>query len=221
MVRRWTKPLPVIRRKLVRRRLASFRRQVGASRRNKTFIHYFKRTTVQTVVITGNENFIQVIPSAPAAAYNDYRLNQLPNYTDFTDLYDSYRICAIKRKYVFDRNSAETLSAVELPRLITVNDWNDTSALSTEAEALEYASCKITRLDKPTKRYFKPTTIIEDAVQGNAQVQRRKWFDCATGSDQKHLGLKEAVLMSNTNNQDGIGRLHIYTTFYIACRTPR
>lgn len=190
--------------------------------KTKQFIHYFKRTYKQTVDVVGNANaFIPVLTSS-AGGYNRFRLSDCPNYTDFTNMYDSYRICGIKRKYIFNANVRETnVAAYGLPRLITCNDFNDASAPTNEGEMLEYSSCKTSRLDRITKRYFKPSTTIEDAVQGNFQVQKRQWFDCATGADQNHHGLKEAVIVDSTNSEERIGYLHIYTTLYIACRSPR
>lgn len=203
-----------------RRRFWSRRSRVG--RQGVPKIHYFKRTYTYTVDVTGNANAFIPVLTASAGGYNRFRLSDCPNYGDFTDLYDSYKICGIKRKYVFNANSAETnVSSYGLPRLVTVNDWNDITAAANESEMLEYASCKISRLDKVCKRFFKPTTTISDAVQGNYQVQKREWFDCATGADQNHHGLKEALIINSTNEAERIGYLHIYTTLYLAFRSPR
>jgi len=204
-----------------RRRFYSRRSRVGRQVGPK--IHYFKRVYKQTVTVTGDADKFVALLSADAGGYNRFRLSDCPNYTDFTNLYDSYKICGIKRKYVWDKNGAdaEDNTVQEIPRLITVNDFNDISAPANENEMLEYASCKITRLSKVTKRYFTPSIVINDAGQGNFQVQKRQWFDCATGADQNHSGLKEALITTSTDPDADLGTLYIYTTLYLAFRSPR
>lgn len=179
-------------------------------------IHYFKRVKKDVIPIT-DLNFLAVKSSVSDGTYNQFRLDYLPNYTDFTNLYDSYKICGISKKYIFDRNSGEAVTAnSELPRLITVNDFNDTTALASENEALEYASCKQTRLDKVVKRYFRPTQRLNNV----SEVVKSRW-NMTTEPDQIHFGIKEAVIATTNTGGKDLGTLHIYTTFYIACRTPK
>lgn len=185
-------------------------------------IHFFKRTFKQEVSIT-NAGFVAIPSETAAPRYNDFRLDQLPNYTDFTNLYDTYKICGIRRKYVFNRNSSDmgdTTAGHEIPMLITVNDSNDTTALTNENEGLEYASFKQNRLDRPTKRYFRPFISSISAAVPNNNMVRSRWLSTAE-PDYIHCGMKEAVDTISSAAGATIGTLCIYTTYYIACRTPK
>ena len=200
-----------------------FRTRVGRSRvAGKAVVHYFKRTYKQDLIISAETPAFTPILTADAGGYNQFKATDLPNYTDFSLLYDQYKICGIKRKYVLDSNMQQAGVAPAIPRLITVNDWTDSVALTDEDEALEYQSCKISRLDKVRTRYFKPAINIEDANQGNLQVVKGRWMETGSvgqGMDQAWKGLKEGLLYNSVGTS--LGSLHIYTTFYIACRTPR
>lgn len=194
-----------------------FKKYTGVRVKNGRTIHYFKRTRVDSWLI--NEDF-KPIPSYynVTPSYNTFKLDHVPNYSDFTNLYDSYKICGIRRKYIFDRNTniATDVDTVrELPRLITVNDFNDQNALTSENEALQYASCKIRRLDRPISRYFRPTQLDYNG----ATTRKSTWNSTATPNQVAFYGIKEASVQQTDNVTTGT--LHIYTTYYVACRTPR
>lgn len=184
-------------------------------------VHFFKRTYHQSYTISTETGSFTPLLTADAGGYNVFKATDLPSYTDFSSLYDQFKICGIKRKYVFNSNSQDFGGAPAIPRLLTVNDFTDSTVLSDEDEGLEFGSCKISRLDKVRSRYFKPAINIEDANQGNLQVVRNRWIETATGTgmDQAYHGLKEALLYDSAGTAAGI--LHIYTTMYIACKTPR
>lgn len=173
-------------------------------------VHYFKRTMVveKEITATGFQ--------AASAAENAFQLDSLPNYADFTSLYDEFKICGIKRKFVFNVNSADS-GTKEIPQLITVNDFNSTDAITNENQALEYASFKSSRLDTPKSRYYKPSCALTD---DQGLMFKNKWRKCGSDDDDDHIGLKWAVDTVSTAG-GVIGTLRIYTTAYIACRNPR
>lgn len=198
------------------------RRIFRRPKRNMSLTHFFKRTFREELSITNTA--VTVVPSdVTNNRKNDWRLDQLPNYTDFQNLYDTYKICRIKQKFIYDRNSADSLATATgygLPNIITVNDFNDTAAISTVNEALEYASCKINRLDKPLTRFFRPTQDLTDSIS-TATVKSR-WNETAE-SDIQHHGLKVLVEVPNNVVADPVelGKLTIYTTYYLAMKTPK
>lgn len=183
-------------------------------------IHFFKRSFKQEISIT-NSGF-QAITS-DGTNYNDFKLNQLPNYSDFTNLYDTYKICGIRQKFVFNRNNADvsvTSPITELPMLVTVNDFNDDGALANENEALEYSTFKQARLDRPIKRYFRPTEQTVAGGTTSTDYMKSKWTS-TEAPERIHRGLKVAVDTINSASGTTIGTLCIYTTYYVACRTPK
>lgn len=137
------------------RRTRRYRRHYGRRSKASSRIHLFKRTKVDEHTIT-NAGFVAIKSDITDGTYNSFMLDQLPDYAEFTALYDEYKVCMIKQKYIFNRNSAEVASAnAELPQLITVNDYNDTTALANEESALQYQTFKSQRLDKPVVRTFR------------------------------------------------------------------
>lgn len=176
-------------------------------------VHFFKRVKVDEIAVSKASAFNPIYSDVAGTDYNTFNLAQLPNYTEFTALFDQYKICGIKQKYVFSRNSAEVGGSVELPNLVTVNDWNDTSALADEAEALQYASYKSKRLDYPISRFFRPTMAV------GQEIKKAQWLR-ATNTSETHYGIKQAYTIADTAAA-GLGSMKIYTTFYIACRTPK
>lgn len=185
-------------------------------RKNRMLIHYFKRTYVRTQVIT-NAGFVPVYSNPGATIYNQYRLSDMPNYQDFTDLYDTYKICGIREKFVFEHNSSE-IGSDEVPNLLTCNDFNDVTAPASENEMLEYSSFKVSRMDKPIKRYFRPT--CSSTTSGVARFIKSTWIPTSVSAN-IHCGLKIAVNTNDTATGTTFGTVKIYTTYYIACRTPR
>lgn len=175
-------------------------------------IHYFKRTKVDSIQVLDTTAFNAIYSNVATSVYNTFALNQLPNYTEWTSLYDQYKICGIRQKFVFDKNSSE-MGAVGVPNLISVNDWNDTNALTDEAEALQYASYKSKRLDKPISRYFKPTMAV------GQEIKKSQWIRTSNTSE-THYGIKVAHTQI-AGEQTPIGYLKVFTTFYVACRTPK
>lgn len=184
-------------------------------------IHLFKRTVLQTVAIT-NAGFVGAQTLFGTLGI-EHQLDSLPNYSDFTNMYDSYKICGIKKKFVFNRNNADvqlTTAGAELPMLLTVNDFNDKTDPANENAMLEYASFKQARLDRPVKRYFRPSILLGDGTSTTSNSVKSRWLSTAD-ADAEHFGLKWAVNTVSTATGATIGTLKVYTTYYIACRTPR
>lgn len=185
----------------------------GSLRRNRkgVDIHFFKRTFVAECSVTnaGWQN------QTTLGAYSALQLQNVPGYAEFTAMYDMYKICGIKQKFVFNRTSTETSGSSEMPQLITVNDFNDSTALANEAEALEYASYKASRLDKPRSRYYRPSINITVPNGTSGMSSKSRWLN-TTEVDIDHFGLKPAVDTISTATGTTIGTLRIYYTFYLA-----
>lgn len=182
-------------------------------------IHFFKRTFKQEITVL-NSGFVAI--TSDGTNYNDFKLNQLPNFSDFVNLYDTYKICGIKQKYVFNRNDAQTGGATpaEMPMLLTVNDFNDDGAPANENEMLEYSTFKQSRLDRPTKRYWRPTQQVVAGGTTSTDYMKSKW-NSTEAPERIHRGLKVAIDTVGSAGNVTIGVLCIYTTYYVACRTPK
>lgn len=172
-------------------------------------VHFFKRTFKTSYTVT-NSSF--------QSAYNiTYELNDLPNYTEFTALYDTYKICGIKVKFVYDRNSATSQSSLTtntIPNLLTVYDYNGNS-ITDENGMLQYPTFKIARMDKPITRYFRPVQTVDSS---NPNYVKSRWNSTAE-PDIVHRGLVACI--SNPGAVGDLGIVSIYATFYLAMKTPK
>lgn len=117
-------------------------------------------------------------------------LNAVPNYTEFTALFDYYRIKGIHIKVIYTNNVANSSSAVggaaqaiALPTMQCMYDNDDGNAPTTEGELLQRPGVKLLTLgtNGPINLYVKPkyaNQILTDAgVQPAGIGASRDWLD--------------------------------------------
>lgn len=204
-------------RRYTRKPRKSYRRRFtrkGRSLGRKTFL---KRTfkTSYTILDSGF-TAISVNAALPAATKQAYTLALVSGYANF-DLYDHIKLCAVRNKYIFNRNSADVNQVGdEIPYLLTCNDWNDGNEPGSEATMMEYPSFKMSRLDRYTQRYFKPSMN-----SGTDSTKHIGWLDESLAANVAHYGLKVAVRTTGTTGAITLGTLDVYTTYYIALKNPK
>jgi hypothetical protein len=161
------------------------------------------------------------------------QLNNLPNYTEFTTLFDDYRINLVEYMFVFDENSASVASANTpsqqsnfIPNLLTVHDYDDAALLTAVTDYCQYETFQCARLDKAIHRYVRPKSA--QAVYGAgaltqyAQTDSNPWID-AGYPGAEFYGLKFAVVgnMEGGAGTRQLGMLTIYIRYHIECRDTR
>lgn len=170
-------------------------------------VHNFKRVT-QAVTIT------------PGTGVMEFRLNELVNVSEFTNLFDRYRIRGVQVKIVpavtgYDGNPQAT--AAGRPNLHTAIDYNDSTAPANVLELMQYDTYKMTPGDRVHKRYFSPRPsqeVFRTAISSSyATLPRNTWLDCTTsGIDIPHFCLKWV-----TDNTGVAFNWIVYKTFYFQC----
>lgn len=214
--------MPPIRRKKYTAKRALIRRtrfMVRRSRMPRTLrqpIQYFKRS-VYSSGWTAN----QLLADTFGVYYGT--LNSIPSVSDFTGLYDQFRINAIKWTLIPRGNSSDIspvgTSAAQSVGVFSVIDYDDASPLTNLSQAMQYQNCKMTRSHQIHSRYFKPRVIMP--VQGNAATpvsyNTRGWLDVATGSDVQHLGLKFVLQIAPNSVQT----FDLKVDYYLAFKSVR
>jgi len=117
-------------------------------------------------------------------------LNNIPNYTEFTALFDYYRIRGVHIKLVYTNNVANTSAAVgaaaqaiALPTLQCAQDLDDANAPLTDGELLQRPGVKLLQMgtNGPLDLYVQPRyadQILTDAATQPAVVgSRASWLD--------------------------------------------
>lgn len=157
--------------------------------------YYFKRSCTKTAAVSSQSN--------PVINYYLFSLNDLPDYTEFTALYDQYQIAAVKISFIplvsQVTSNIESTYSVLAPTLAnyyrsySAIDYNNTSASGVTGpdNLREYQTYKWKPLPRTHSRYLKPKPIMQNGGSALNYTLPGKvpWFDVATGSNEGYAGL--------------------------------
>lgn len=204
------------------------KRSYGAVNRQ---VHSFKRTFRVTDLI-GSYNAATAV-TTPISAALSFSLSQLPGVTEFTNLYDQYKINGISLKIQplltegISSVVSGTTNAWGFPKLSTVLDFDDSVNPATELVMLQYGSLKQTGAFKEHKRFFKPKTRVAALDAGGAitanTVSAARWLDVAN-PDVPHYGLKiyhPGPIASGSPLVSSSIAYSVYATVYFQCKNTR
>lgn len=155
--------------------------------------------------------------TAPTSQSYSFSLAGLPNSSDFTNLFDQYRIVQAEARFI------PVYAPGEFPGSIyTAIDYDDAVDIST-TEALQYQTLQITGLYQPFLRTLNPTAA-DIVYNGNVTVaygqrSRNEWIDVASPSV-PHYGLKVAIT-TITGAPSSITLGSIVLTVTLQCKNPR
>lgn len=132
-------------------------------------VQYFKRTVYLPAFIVSS-----TAVNVPFA--NSFALSDVPNSTEFTALYDQYKIKGVSFKLYPRFNSVDqNLSG---GRIWTVLDYDDSNLPGSINELCQYQNVKCTNTSTVHSRYLKPQFNL---IAGTANIpQRQHWLDVAT-----------------------------------------
>lgn len=177
-------------------------------------IHRFRRN-YQALTITGN------VAYAPYQQSFDTRLSYLPNATEFSNLYDQFKITYVVHRFFLEVDpSAQTAATAIFPKLYYVRD-QDSLGLLTLDEIRERSNCRIKVLtpQRPVIVKYKPN-ILQEVYRGTVTTtyspKWNTWIDMSN-TDASHYGLIWALdNLTNTNL-----KVNVQTTVYFACKNTR
>lgn len=152
-----------------------------------------------------------------------FKLSDLPNYTEFTNLYDEYRIKAVKLHFVPTSNSnvaqdtsGTTGGQTSVPALYTWIDTDDNTAPTQLTQGQQFQTFKAHgMLDRMRVRSLVPevsTALYSGSFTSYGQV-KNQWIDNNSPSV-VHYGLKYAIM----NGTASYGALDIVATYYLEFR---
>lgn len=205
MARRYSKTVPRRRRRVARKRIYRRKRITRLSK-----IHSFTRTC-EIATLSGSN-------IADTFGGLTFSLGMLPNSTEFTNLFDQFRICAVKLEIVPRYTSSDMnpqATAPLLPNIHTVIDYNDISTPGNLDTLFQYQNYKRTRGNTIHKRYFKPAVLAaayEGAVTTAYTSTWNRWLD-TLDSGTLHYGLKYCIDQSFTG-----AWYKVYAKFFIQCK---
>lgn len=157
----------------------------------------------------------------------------LPSYTEFTNLFDNYRIDRIACWCLptwdsANVTSAATQSASGLPWLFHAVDYDDASVTQSTA-IMQYGNCKMTQLSGDNSKIMRSwiprsqtAAQAGGANAGGLRPAKLAWVDTAS-TNVTHYGLKIAL-----DNQAGaltanqvLGSLNFVFKYWISCKNTR
>jgi len=162
-----------------------------------------------------------------------FQLDDVINPTDFTTLYDRYKITGVKLTFIPLSNqgyagasSTGNQSSATLATMAYSIDYDDSSIPASSLEILEKMDCRIKRLDKPVSIYIKSpkvsTTVNSESGNVSAGIGATGYFNCAN-DDINFRGLKfyirDMPLPDATKDMNSL--IRVQAKYYLAFKDPQ
>lgn len=151
-------------------------------------VHRFTRTVLS----------ILTVASSPAAAGMTFKLSDLPNYSEYTALYDQFRIDKVivtfepvYTDWSGSKSTADTQNFY-LPSIYTCLDYDDANSPLAVDDILQYSTEKHGRFIGIHKRILTPSILVqnyETDVSTAYTPAFRRWVS-STDPTTRHFGLK-------------------------------
>lgn len=151
-----------------------------------------------------------------------FKLSDLPNYTEFTALYDEYRFKAVKVMFIPTMNvatanavSGTTAGFVPVPALYTWIDNDDNSAPTALTQGQQFQTFKCHGLlDRMRQRSVVPecSTALYSGTFTSYGQNKYQWID-NNSPGVVHFGMKFGII--NPANQ---GNFDVQLTYYLEFR---
>lgn len=190
-----TKPrLPMVRSR-VQRRIA------------QSNIHKFTRNVYYGGAITGS-NLVDTFGSL------QFQLNALPNFAEFTALFDMYRIDKIRVYFMPRANSAEVGTNQGLVKFSSVIDYDDIAIPGSINDLMQYENLRMTNTSQNHVRTLVPKfakTVYASAI-ASGYGPATGWIDCDSPNVQ-HFGVKWCLQQLPALGQSYDIRIKYYLSF--------
>lgn len=212
--RRYTRRPYMRRRRPYRRATRVIRSRRVASRRRQ--VHQYKRT-VQKLQLQGNAAY------APLLSSFQFVFNDIPNASDFTGLYDQYKLNFVILKFrLYNSPEAQGVgtNSSNYPTIYYARDYDDINTPTSLAELRERGDCqqRILHANRYTYVKVRPKILmpIYQPVANSYTPIRTRPIDMASIAT-PHYGLKWAIdNMTNTNYL-----LTVEADYYFTCYGTR
>lgn len=197
-----------------RRMMKKVGRTITSKINSNSGVHFFKRTFAGSN-LTGL--------GATVLANNQFKLSDLPNITEYQNLFTLYRIRGVKIDfYLLSDPSAQTAANSITPKLYWKKEYVSTIAPTSLASLKENSNTKCAHfsVNRPISIYIKPATTEYDINQGGVvssygAPQWGKMYN-VLDSNINHLGLQWAIDFLPTTQVIGTD-----LTYYLELRQPK
>lgn len=196
-------------RRRVRRRMAAPRRSPSAG------IVSVKRTMIES---------FYTLTNAWAGAQWTFRLDKLPDYTEFNALFGEYRIMAVKMMFIplLDNIEATAQLAatnyITTPRLYGFVDKDGQPPYTSENAVLQHSKLKIIRSPLKPFSIYCPRPGVSEGLQTTASVaysgvKTGQWISCDSPSV-NHYGIVTGGVIPFTGGSKALS-YNVIVTYYM------
>ncbi|AUM61688.1 capsid [uncultured virus] len=169
-------------RRNTRRRNVRFKRNRGGKAAWRRMKSKRIRNRKQTYFYTRYADYGDVYCDGlnPTNGGYSFSLEDLPNYTEFTALYDMYKINAVKITFIPKVTVSTSTTSINNPdnyaRFFSVIDYNSATASTTD-QLRQYQTARFTRLLRTHKRYiYKPKLLT------SISTSTTQWLSTSTAN---------------------------------------
>lgn len=183
----------------------TYKKQQLGTKFNNNRIHVVKRhVDFFTVPLVG---------AASTAQGFNFSLNDVPSSTDFTNLYDQYKICAVHLKFIPSQTQSVSLdpagNARANARFLSAIDLNDSTAPLTADEVRGYETCQVTSILEQHERF------IKNPMYQNASGQNTNDWVATSAPALNWNGLKVYIEPSNATGPQNTLLYHVEAIYYL------
>jgi len=204
-----------------------FRRRTFRRKRRFVRKRYVKRKRFIPRPIGRSHRFVRgvllgTVSSAAAAttyAAYSFALSDVPNYTEFTNLFDEYRISKVILTFVPQCMTTTSNPIYTTSWLIYVVDKDDASTPTSYTSLQEYPKHKVLSANRRFYVSFRPrfSTEVYASPATTGYGSRTGWLDCSNAGI-PHYGFKLAMGLSGTA---GAFSYAVFAKYVIDCHGVR
>lgn len=152
-----------------------------------------------------------------------FQLSGLPNYTEFTALFDQYKIVGVDMQIIYSQNTSAINDPNGIPLMWYVIDRDDNTLPTSIDELRQYDNCQCIRLDKPFHIYItnpKYSSTAWDNAIASGYAQGRGWLQTAyPGID--YYGIKTAIQNDFGQSDTTGGAVRYEATYYLLMKSVK
>lgn len=167
----------------------------------------------------------QTFPIGKIASDNGYAyqffLAGLPDASDFTNLYDQYRILKVHVRLVLNTPNITTA----YPRITSVVDYDDSTAPTVETDLLQYPNAKVCQFSPTVVQHeyeFAPraaTAMFQGVTTGYALAKAGQWLDGGYPTI-SHYGTKFFITNYNSTSTPNT-TITMYASYQVQMKNAR
>jgi len=171
-----------------------------------------------------DSSLIYQLANAEAVGTYQFKLADVPNNSEFTNLFDQYRFdCVIIHFRSLNNFNSISLSTFIPPRLYTVIDYDDNTNPSGLIDLRQYQSLIETRFDRDIKRIVRPRYSVEiyngTTASPSGISVRKQWIDVGDPNI-PHFGVKFGI-SAGAIGQLSLGGWSVELTYYLSFKFVR